>query len=343
LHHARTAVLLREVFRTAIRSTDRVDALSVVIGADPSGRGNISDTPTGTGYATATPAITGDTLDSMETFLETEVAPWLAGIECSADGIESARQQVAGFAGQSRSGAAGVDLALVDLYRQLTGTQTVPVSVLTSVTISAGSAFEMAESARARIQQGFRTIKCKLGLDPAGDFERLVAVDRMRADLDPLVALWVDANQGWTVDETLKFVDTCSSVGIVLERLEQPTPAEDFEALATIRTRIPMPLVADESAKTVTDIDHLASLGAADLINIKVMKFGGLLGSELAVERSRALGLGVLVGSMMEHPESVAAAVRLAAAQPEGVHDLDAGWWSLDTSPLHYSKGYVHA
>jgi L-alanine-DL-glutamate epimerase-like enolase superfamily enzyme len=51
--------------------------------------------------------------------------------------------------------------------------------------------------------------------------------------------------------------------------------------------------------------------------------------------------LGVLVGSMMEHPHSVAAAVRLAAEQPEPVHDLDAGWWAADTTPLTYEDGVV--
>jgi L-Ala-D/L-Glu epimerase len=341
LRHARTTVLLREVFRTAIRSTDRVDALEVVIG-DRTGPSGVS----GCGYATATPAITGDTLESMEAFLDSHVADWLAGTEPVAEGIvenvAAARLDLERFSGESPSGAAGVDLALADLQRQLVGAVVAPVSVLTSVTISAGSPGEMAASARTRINQGFRTIKCKLGVDPAGDFGRLAAVDRMRTELDPSVALWVDANQGWTIDETLRFVDAAVAAEIVLERLEQPTLSGDFEALAKIRGRIPMLLVADESAKTLADIDRLASLGAADFINIKVMKFGGLLGSERAIAQSRLHGLGILVGSMMEHPESVGAAVRLASVQPELVHDLDAGWWALDTNPLRYDKGYVH-
>lgn len=341
LHRARTTVMLREVFRTAIRSTDRVDALVVTV--RDRGSGEMS----GVGYATATPAITGDTLESMEDFLRHRVAGWLGSIPLTSEGIVHARGELSGFASESPSGVAGVDLALADLANNLGGGGETPsVSVATSVTLSAGTAQDMAESAQVRIGQGFQTIKCKLGVDPANDIDRLRAVGRMCTDLRSSVSLWVDANQGWTVDETLRFLDDVVASGIALERLEQPTPAQDFDALAMIRTRtvsLGLPLVADESAKTVDDIDRLAALGAADVINIKVMKFGGLIGSEKAIERSRAHGLGVLVGSMMEHPRSVASAVRLAAAEREPVHDLDAGWWALDTTPLRYESGRVFA
>jgi L-Ala-D/L-Glu epimerase len=337
LHQARRIVMLREVFRTAIRTTDRVDALVVTLL-------DHDDGPTGVGFATATPAITGDTVESMEAFLHNRVAGWLGSIPMTVGGIADARRELFTFSSESPSGAAGVDLALADLAGKLTGELVAPVSVATSVTLSAGTAAEMAESARTRIGQGFQTIKCKLGVDPTHDIERLVAVDRMCAEYSPKVSLWVDANQGWTVDQTLRFLDDIVARGVEVERLEQPTPAADFDALATIRTRtigMGMPLVADESAKTIEDIDHLAALGAADMINVKVMKFGGLIGSELAIERSRTHGLGVLVGSMMEHPQSVATAARLASAQTELVHDLDAGWWALDTTPLHYENGRV--
>jgi L-Ala-D/L-Glu epimerase len=339
LHHARTTVMLREVFRTAIRVTDRIDALAITL------RDSCNDCLFGVGYATATPAITGDTLESMEEFLNRR-AGWLGSIPLSPEGLTDARRELSEFSNESPSGAAGVDLALADLAAKLAGDQGALVSVATSVTLSAGTASEMAESTRIRIGQGFQTIKCKLGVDPANDIERLVAVDRVRTELSPSVSLWVDANQGWTVDQTFRFLDDVTANGINLQRLEQPTPAADFDALVVIRTHtieLGIPLVADESAMTVDDIDRLAALGAADVINVKVMKFGGLIGSELAIDRARSHGLGVLVGSMMEHPQSVAAAVRLAAVQIEPVHDLDAGWWALDASPLRYENGRVFA
>jgi L-Ala-D/L-Glu epimerase len=333
--------MLREVFRTAIRSTDRVEALVVTL-RDAANGMDVA----GVGFATATPAITGDTLESIEAFLGNRIAGWLSSIPMTIEAIDGARRELCAFSTESPSGAAGVDLALADLADKLGAARISPVSVATSVTLSAGTAAEMAESARNRMDQGFQTIKCKLGVDPVNDIERLTAVDHMRAELSPSVSLWVDANQGWTVDQTMRFLDGVIVRGIDLERLEQPTIASDFDALATIRARtieLGIPLVADESARSVDDIDRLAVLGAADMINVKVMKFGGVIGSELAIERSRSHGLGVLVGSMMEHPQSVAVAVRLAATQTESVHDLDAGWWARDTTPLRYENGMVVA
>jgi L-Ala-D/L-Glu epimerase len=329
LTHLRETILLRETFRTAIRETDRVDALRIEVVLDNSEKGF--------GYSTATPAITGDTLESMESFLESTMKPVLVG--SSFESVAAVFEAVSTHILSSPSGTAGVDLALHDLEtRRATNDG---AQVITSVTISAGSCEQMVATAQRRLALGFRVIKCKLGVDPDGDADRLIAVARTIADINPSVQLWVDANQGWTVDQTLRIVETATKAGVILNRLEQPTAAQDIEELATIRKQISIPLVADESAKTIEDIDRIASLGAADVINVKFMKFGGQTGAAVAVARAYEHGMGVLLGSMMEHPHSVAAAVRFAATLKEPIHDLDAGWWAMDTDPLKYADGYV--
>ncbi len=164
------------------------------------------------------------------------------------------------------------------------------------------------------------------------------------------VQLWVDANQGWTVARALEIFDAALDAHVVLGVFEQPTPAADLDGLREVRLGVQqrclarglagVPVVADESARTLADVDRIIAVGAADVINVKFMKFGGPTGSGIAVAKARAAGLGVLVGSMMEHPHSVAAAVRFASSLG-GVHDLDAGWWAQDTSPLTYADGFV--
>jgi L-Ala-D/L-Glu epimerase len=336
VHHEREQILLREVFRTAIRETDRVDALRVTVTLD-SGM-------SGRGYATATPLITGDTLESMETFLDDVGSACVLGRSLDPETF----RLVCALTKQSPSGTAGLDLALHDLVLRGAAVGSVGVgfvsaaaSVRSSVTVSAGSKEEMVATVERRLALGFRTIKLKLGVDPDGDANRLIGAYRCIAERGVDVALWVDANQGWSIDQTLRIIDDALAAGVELQRLEQPTPAEDIDALAHIKARVPMLLVADESAKTIADIDRIASAGAADIVNVKFMKFGGRTGSELAVARIRQHGLGVLLGSMMEHPHSVAAAVRFAATLSEDVHDLDAGWWASDTSPLTYRDGVV--
>lgn len=336
LSHQRTVVPLRETFRTAIRSTDVVDAIRIEISASNDAA------HIGIGYATATPLITGDTLDSIEAHLDGPVAELLSSESIgSSQSWEKIGQRLAELAPRSPSGTAGVDLALYDLRMRQGGGATGSIAVATSVTISAGSADEMAASSISRLNAGFRIMKCKLGVDPSGDAARIRVVWRALMEHEPNARLWVDANQGWTVKETLQFVDSAFAAGVEIERLEQPIAAADFDGLAEVCRRIPMPLVADESAKTLADIDRIADSGAAEFINVKFMKSGGRLGAMRAVDRARRHNLGVLVGSMMEHPQSVAAAVRFATVLSEPVHDLDAGWWARDTRPLIYERGTV--
>jgi L-alanine-DL-glutamate epimerase-like enolase superfamily enzyme len=283
----------------------------------------------------------------------------------------------AGWTAQCSSGVAAIDLALHDL---LCLAPSIPASLVPSVTIGAGSIEDMVATAHRRVEAGFRVIKAKLGADPALDAQRLIALaqavgavrnskgsnvdERNPARVEPGVGLggksdelargpvqfWIDANQGWTVSQALDIFDAALDANVVLGVFEQPTPAEDIESLRQVRLGIQqrclergvvaVPVVADESARTLADIDRILATNAADVINVKFMKFGGITGCGMAVAKARSAGVGVLVGSMMEHPHSVAAAVRFAASLG-GVHDLDAGWWAQDTSPLRYQDGEV--
>jgi L-Ala-D/L-Glu epimerase len=417
---SRVEIALHETFRTAIRETDSISALRVALHAG----GKV-----GVGYATATPAITGDTVEGIEELINDVVGPYLigrhrvpsglgTGLEESGLGtsLEQLQPYVLGaqssslfgipdaeyarWTKQCSSGMAGVDLALHDVmfgsHNLVGGPATATVgsppaikSLVSSVTIGAGSLEDMVATAHRRVAAGFRVIKAKLGADPAHDVQRLIALARalgaIRTNDLPdspggVVHFWVDANQGWTVAQALDIFDAALDANVVLGVFEQPTPAADIDALREVRIGVHqrcvargvavVPVVADESARTLADVDRIIEADAADAINVKFMKFGGLTGSGVAVAKARAAGLGVLVGSMMEHPHSVAAAVRFAsslnqlpvfsetatatsaisapaiatstiATLPFSVHDLDAAWWAKDTSPLVYSDGIV--
>jgi L-Ala-D/L-Glu epimerase len=349
--HEPVTIALRETFRTAIRETDTVEAIRIEIGA-----GSLQ----GVGYATATPAITGDTPESIQAHVEGPGADLLLGAPISTiDQVISALSNLHGLVGRSPSGTAGLDLAMHDLlFRQRSFApemtevlrSSAQGSVRTSVTISAGSLTEMVATARSRVAAGFTVVKAKLGLDPSGDLARLIAIaqalDAASSAAGSNVELWIDANQGWSVEQAIATVDRALGMGITIARLEQPTKRADIAGLATVRHRlrqmgIHVPVVADEAAATMSDIAEIAERGAADIVNVKLMKFGGLTGGRLAIAEIRRHGMGVLIGSMMEHPYSVAAAVDLAAEQIETVHDLDAGWWATDQTPLIYENGTV--
>jgi L-Ala-D/L-Glu epimerase len=246
-------------------------------------------------------------------------------------------------------------------------------SATTSVTVSAGETDAMVHATRLRIDDGFSFIKVKLGVDPDGDAIRL---RRIVAAVEGRARVWVDANQGWSLLQTLHIMEYALGGRVGPAMLEQPVRSDAFDDLAHIARTIPIPVTADESARSLADIDRIAQGGAVRAINIKLMKFGGLTGAAAAARRARDHGLIVLVGSMMEHPASVAAAVRFAhgldvgatgnsethhaatRARPDTmatalgigtftddtgnvVHDLDAAWWMAAPDPCRYDAGRV--
>jgi L-Ala-D/L-Glu epimerase len=370
----RVDVALHETFRTAIRETDSISAIRIEIRAGER---------VGVGYATATPAITGDTVEGIELFIDRVMEPYLVDRELVAVeryvlgvqsntlfGIPEACYE--DWTGACSSGMAGIDLALHDLVfarpigspRSTGSSRSAGFSRLaqlaTSVTIGADSLEAMVATAHRRVAAGFRVIKAKLGADPGRDAQRLIALAQaLGAVRDTGVQepqspgasqLWVDANQGWTVSQALEIFEAALDAKVVLGVFEQPTSAADLDGLRAVREGVQqlcgarglesVPVVADESARTLADVDRIIAAEAADVINVKFMKFGGITGSGVAVAKAREAGLGVLVGSMMEHPHSVAAAVDFAVPLG-GVHDLDAGWWAQDTAPLRYADGFV--
>ncbi len=332
---------LRERFRTAVRSTDSVDALRIEIEDSNGSRG--------VGYATATPAITGDTLDGMERFVHDVALAHLMGRTINSELFGHLNT----LTPSSSSGTAGIDMALHALDAPDRASQ--PATVTTSVTVSAGETDDMVRNALLRIADGFSFIKVKLGVDPDGDATRL---QQIVAAVDGRAQVWVDANQGWTLHQTLTIMEAAFLYGVGPTMLEQPVRADAFDDLAFIARRLPIPVTADESAKTLHDIDRIAAGGSVQAINIKLMKFGGLTGASAAARRAQAHGLTVLVGSMMEHPDSVASAVRFASDLPANmtlalgggtftddtgnvVHDLDAAWWMAAPDPCRYEAGRV--
>jgi L-alanine-DL-glutamate epimerase-like enolase superfamily enzyme len=128
--------------------------------------------------------------------------------------------------------------------------------------------------------------------------------------------------------------------------VEQPVPAADLEGMAWITDRVSTPILADESVYGVRDLVAVIRHGAADLVNVKLAKCGGLGPARTLLELAREHGLGSIVGSMMESHVGVGAAAALVAAYPTtAVNDLDAAWW-LKESPviggIRYEGSTIH-
>jgi len=215
---------------------------------------------------------------------------------------------------------------------------TIPRLVATDVTLSVGSAAELAPTAQQRVAEGFTTLKMKVGTDAATDVARVRAV---RDAVGPDVTIRLDANQGWSPQEAVEVIHALEAAGLGVEVVEQPVAGDDVEGLAWVRNRVELPVMADESVYGMRDLDRILRLEAADMINVKLAKCGSLDVARDLLRKAADHGLGTIVGSMMESQIGVGAAASLVAAYPTTVtSDLDAAWWAAD-SPVVGGLRYV--
>jgi L-alanine-DL-glutamate epimerase-like enolase superfamily enzyme len=217
----------------------------------------------------------------------------------------------------------------VPLYRLL-GVPRPPVRP-TAFTIPIAPPEAMAQTA-ARVP-GYPIIKIKLGSDD--DEARVAAIRTARPDAH----LYVDANAGWSAEEAVRHVQALAPYR--LEMVEQPVPQDDIAGLGYVQAHVDVPVVADESVQTMTDVEQLAAAGVRG-INLKLMKIGGLAPCLRMLRRSRELGLRVMLGCMVETSLGVTAMAHLAGL---------ADWIDLDApllvandpfEGLRYDQADVH-
>jgi len=243
------------------------------------------------------------------------------------DGIEGLGEAApARYYGESRVLArAALDMALHDWIGKRLGlpvwrllgldAATAPRSC---VTLGLAEPAEMEEKLEAVLD--FPLVKVKLG--SPGDVENLRLVRRRYSG-----RIQVDANSAWSPAEAVRMLRRIEPLDIAL--VEQPVARADLDGLRWVRERVGIPVFADESVHDPADVGHLA--GRVDGVNLKLMKTGGLRAMLRMIHAARALGLQVMLGSMVESSLALSAAAQLA---PLADHlDLD-GHWLLQDDPF---------
>jgi L-alanine-DL-glutamate epimerase-like enolase superfamily enzyme len=168
----------------------------------------------------------------------------------------------------------------------------------------------MAGMSRKFVDMGADTLKIKLGSDPAADLIRLTEI---RHAVGASVKLRLDINQGWKDARTaIEAIQTLS--GFNLEWIEQPVAASDLAGLAQVTATVEIPIMADESCHTAVDVFKIASQHAANMINIKLMKCGGLYQTAKMFAVAEAAQLPCILGSMGESSIGSAAGLHFVTA-----------------------------
>lgn len=177
----------------------------------------------------------------------------------------------------------------------------------------------VAEAEQYVYEDGFTSVKVKVGNDPEADGERIRAIADAVGDEVPIR---VDANQGYTADVAVPLFRRLErDVDLLL--VEQPVARDDIEGMRKVTRALETPVLADESSFSPQDAYTVVSRNAADIVNIKIMKAGGLQpGSQIAAT-ARAAQYKLAIGSMVELGVGTAAGAHFAATLPHATYPSD--------------------
>lgn len=312
---------LQTPFVTALRRVENVEFIRVCI--------LLESELSGIGEAPATKAITGEDLKSIEHAINHHKKDFISKT------LEEALEMLHKLSIGS-SAKAALDMALISLqaqehtqeiYEYLGAKQEEQIE--TDITISLNSQEEMLQDAQNTYKNGFKILKIKLG----ADIQHAIEITKALALSLPEAQLLIDANQAWSVEKSLQYIASIQADKI--ELIEQPVQAKDLKGLQQITQNSSIPILADEAAFSLDDVKYIVENDIADMINIKLMKCGGITKAVEILEYAREKGVKCMLGSMLEGPSSIYAAECLAMAYKDVIKYVD-----LD-SPHLYKKGFM--
>ena len=302
------SVPLKKPFKTALRTVTDAEAVIVKITA-----GEL----VGFGEAPPTVVITGESLASIDSAIQHVIKPKLIGMDLTE--YESIFHQLHNAMIGNTSAKAAVDMAIYDLvskksdlplYQFLGGYRN---TMQTDYTVSVNDPNEMANDAVQYIDDGFTILKVKVGKDTIqNDLNR---IREIRKRIQNNACIRLDANQGWTPKEAIYAIRQMEEEGLNIELVEQPVHRKDIEGLKKVTDAALTPIMADESIFSPQDALQVIQMRASDLINIKLMKSGGIHQALKINALAETAGMECMVGSMIESRVGITAAAHFAASQ----------------------------
>ncbi|UDY35397.1 mandelate racemase/muconate lactonizing enzyme family protein [Dermatobacter hominis] len=306
---------LREPFAVAYATVEHSETVLV--------RLTTEDGLVGWGEATPDEHVTGETYADSLRALREVLAPAVVGedVERPATIIDHL-DRLAPAAPAARAAvdiavhdalARRLDLPLWRLLERSVGRPSGKDHLQISRVVSMLAPGEMAEVALRHVAAGFSTVKLKVGEPDEWELD-VARVAAVRAAVGPDVGIKVDANQGWRVPDVAVAAMTAMAASRPMY-VEQPVDRHDLEGLAEVRRRVPdVAIMADEAVCDERDVARVVDLRAADLVNLKLMKTGGLVHAIRADAIAARAGIATQVGTMVESSVASAAGLHLAMA-----------------------------
>jgi muconate cycloisomerase len=319
-----TAVRAEPIFGQVHRELAIVSSLTFLTPEGSHTRGNyvlvrVSDDAgrVGLGEASVTSVWSGETQAGTIALIEQELAPLIVGADPFDLEWVSHRMDRVVFGNSFAKGA--IEMALLDLQGQALGVPAYRLlggraggasepsddpGIRLKFVVGAVEPALAAKRAHVMVERGWQAIKVKVGRHdhPRADVERLRAV---RDAIGPDTWLSVDANGGYTVDQAVWAAAHFEPLGVAL--FEQPTRRGDHAAMAEVRRRSGIPVMADESVFTPQDAIDIIRAGAADVLSLYPGKHGGVRPTQHIARIAEAAGLPCTIGSNLEREVATAA------------------------------------
>ena len=314
----KVSIPLKKPFKTALRQVTSAEDIIIKVIANT---GEI-----GFGNAPPTAVITGDSQDSIIAAIRDTLGPKIIGLEI--DNLEGIMTALDGGMLHNHSAKAALDIAVYDLFGKCFGIPLYKLfggycrSMETDLTISLNAPEEMVRDSLEAVAEGYTALKLKVGNEPALDIKRVQAI---RSAVGRDIKIRLDANQGWSAKEAVRTIRRFEADGLDIELIEQPVKAHDFEGLKYVTDHVETDIMADESAFGPFEVFQLLGMRACDLLNIKLMKAGGLHNALKIANFAETLGVQCMMGCMLESKVGITAAASLAAGKKIVTRtDLDA-------------------
>jgi o-succinylbenzoate synthase len=315
---------LKMPFKTALRTVDHMEDVVIVLETDTGHKGF--------GSAPATAVITGETHGSIIEAIRTIILPAIKNENIQ--NLNHVVDLIQGSLYKNYSAKAAVEIAVYDLFAQSLGAPLYKILgggepvLSTDLTISVDYIDKMVQDAIDAADRGFEALKIKVGKDMRVDIERVKAI---YAAVSDRALIRLDANQGWTPKQTVTALRELESSGVEIEFIEQPVRGNDVEGMKYVTERVTTAVMADESSFGPREVIDLIQMRGADIINIKLMKTGGISNAIKIADIAALYDVDCMMGCMLESAIGVSAAAHVAVAKASSITRVDLDAPSLAT------------
>lgn len=301
-------------------------------------RVHLSDGSAGLAEAPPRPTIYGETVYSITSIIEHELAPRMVGLAADAP-------LPLHIIKNNHTAKGSIDMAVQDALAQSRGISlahqlgTTQDKLKVSYILGIGEADTVMAEAERVFAQGVRVLKVKVGRNWAAD---LALIERLQAQFGEAMALYADANETMLVGEVESKLRCLREAGLLY--CEEPLPIEQIQARARLRAADCIPLIADDSTFSARDLQRELALDTFDILNIKTARTG-YTESRQMLDMARQAGKGVMVGSQASSGLGTAR-TGLFAALPGIEHPSELSFFlklkaDIITEPLIIKDGYI--